>query len=154
MIPRSPINILYVDDEMNNLLSFKALFRLKYNIHLAQNSKEAVQALEKNAIHILLTDHRMPDITGLELLDMVSGKYSNPTAILVTGCAPEKEANEAIVHGKIYTCLSKPWDEVKLEQILNEAYAFYKLRNEGNPPITNLLFTNHYMRPQTSLPAF
>lgn len=156
MVTRSPINILYVDDEMNNLFSFKALFRLKYNIHLALNFKEAVQVMEKHAIHILLTDHRMPDITGLELVEMISGKYSNPVSILVTGCAPEKEANEAITHGKIFTCLSKPWDEVKLEQVLNEAYAHYKIKNEtrDKAPIANLLLANQYMKSQTSLQAF
>ncbi len=153
MTARNPINILYVDDEINNLLSFKAMFRLKYNVHLALNIKEATQVLEKNTIHILLTDHRMPDITGLDLVEIIGNKYSNPVAILVTGCAPEREAREAIMQGKIYACLPKPWDELRLEQMLNEAYAYYKLRNESKVSITNLL-ANQYLKSQTSISAF
>ncbi|TXH56233.1 MAG: response regulator, partial [Bacteroidia bacterium] len=56
------INILYVDDEVNNLISFKATFRLKFKIFTAESGKEAIKILDENDIHIIITDQRMPEM--------------------------------------------------------------------------------------------
>lgn len=62
------ISILYVDDEENNLISFKATFRLKYKVYTATSGAEAIEILEKNLIHVIITDQRMPNMTGVEFL--------------------------------------------------------------------------------------
>jgi len=59
------INILYVDDEANNLMSFKATFRIKYNVFTAISGEEAKKILDNNDIHIIITDQRMPEMTGV-----------------------------------------------------------------------------------------
>ena len=96
MSSHTPINILYVDDELNNLLAFKALFRLKYNIYLAQNIAETAAILESNAIHVLLTDQKMPAITGLEFVEIIENKYPDLVCILITGYVSERDVNRAI----------------------------------------------------------
>ena len=128
MMNPSPINILYVDDELNNLLSFKALFRLKYNLYLAQNINETAAILENNTIHILLTDQKMPAITGLEFVEIIENKYPDLVCVLITGYAPERDVNRAINSGKLYACLAKPWDEAQLDEIVQEAYVIYNKR--------------------------
>lgn len=66
------INVLYVDDESNNLIAFEANFRRNFNVFVAISSKKAKNILAKEDIHVLITDQRMPDTLGTELLaDMV-----------------------------------------------------------------------------------
>ena len=62
------INVLYVDDEQNNLISFTAGFRKQFNVFTALSAKEAESILAKENIHVLITDQRMPEKTGTELL--------------------------------------------------------------------------------------
>lgn len=62
------INVLYVDDEVNNLNSFKATFRRNFNITTSETVDEALKILEQEAIHVILSDQRMPKMTGIEFL--------------------------------------------------------------------------------------
>jgi response regulator RpfG family c-di-GMP phosphodiesterase len=62
------ISILYVDDEENNLFSFKATFRLKYKVFTAISGADAIDIVKNNQIHIIITDQRMPEMTGVEFL--------------------------------------------------------------------------------------
>lgn len=156
MVARSPINVLYVDDEVNNLFSFKAMFRLKYQVHIASNIEEAHKILEAHTIHVFLTDQKMPQISGLELVDIVKVKYKKPVSILVTGCAPEKDVNMALANGSIFSCITKPWDEGKLDETVMAAYAQYNLQNTSTEkaPISSLILTNPFQKPHTSLHAY
>ena len=72
------IDILYVDDEENNLISFKATFRLKYNILIASSADAAMKILETKPVEIIITDQRMPNMTGIEFLEKVIEKYPDP----------------------------------------------------------------------------
>ncbi|HXS36289.1 MAG TPA: response regulator, partial [Flavipsychrobacter sp.] len=86
-MPDKKINILYVDDEMNNLISFKATFRIKYNVFTAESGADAVKILENSEINIIVTDQRMPNMTGVEFLESILGIYPEPIRILLTGYA-------------------------------------------------------------------
>ena len=70
-MPESKITILYVDDEENNLFSFKAVFRIKYNVLTALSGDEALEILSKKQVHVIITDQRMPEMTGVEFLEKV-----------------------------------------------------------------------------------
>ena len=70
------IKVLYVDDEENNLLSFKAVFRIKYKVFTAISAKIGLEILEQNPdIQVVITDQRMPDITGVEFLKLMIEKF-------------------------------------------------------------------------------
>lgn len=119
------ITLLYVDDEENNLISFKATFRLKYHVLIAYNGEEALSLLDNNQVHIIVTDQRMPNMTGVEFLELVLEKYPDPMRILLTGYADMNAVVEAVNKGKIFHYLTKPWNEGELQQTIDNAYAAY-----------------------------
>jgi response regulator RpfG family c-di-GMP phosphodiesterase len=124
------INILYVDDEKNNLISFKAVFRIKYQIFTAISGPEAIEILDKNKIHIIITDQRMPEMTGVEFLERILDKHPEPMRILLTGYADMNAVIDAVNKGKIFHYLTKPWNEDELEMTIQRALAIYKQREE------------------------
>ena len=125
------VNVLYVDDEASNLSAFKASFRREFNIFLAQSAIEGVDILEKNEIHIVLTDQRMPEITGVEFLKSIIEVHPNPIRMLVTGYTDIEVIKEAINKGQIYKYIEKPWDNDYMRLIVEKAYEVYRLRREN-----------------------
>jgi response regulator RpfG family c-di-GMP phosphodiesterase len=119
------ITILYVDDEENNLLSFKATFRIKHNVLTALSGDEALKILASTHIDIIITDQRMPEMTGVEFLEKVLENYPDPMRILLTGYADMNAVVEAVNKGKIFHYVTKPWNEEELDLTINKAYAKY-----------------------------
>jgi response regulator RpfG family c-di-GMP phosphodiesterase len=136
------INILYVDDEQNNLMSFKASFRLKYNVFTAISGDEAIKMLKENNIEIIITDQRMPNMTGVEFLEMVLQINPDPMRILLTGYADLNAVIEAVNKGKIFHYLSKPWNEEELDMTILRAYDIYKKRKEEQELTDKLAVSN------------
>jgi response regulator RpfG family c-di-GMP phosphodiesterase len=124
------ITILYVDDEENNLFSFKATFRIKYNVLTALSGDGALAILEKTLVHIIVTDQRMPEMTGVEFLEKVLEKYPDPMRILLTGYADMDAVVDAVNKGKIFHYLAKPWDEDELDLTIQSAYTKYLEREQ------------------------
>lgn len=122
----SKIVILYVDDEENNLISFKATFRIKYKVYTAISGDEAMKILDQNNIEIIITDQRMPNMTGVEFLEKVLVKYPDTMRILLTGYTDMAAVVDAINKGKIFHYLTKPWDENELEMTINRAHEAFK----------------------------
>ncbi len=116
------ITILYVDDEENNLISFKANFRLKYKVFIAISGDEALKILEKTAVDIIITDQRMPQMTGVQFLEKVLEKYPDPMRLLLTGYADMSAVVDAVNKGKIFHYLTKPWNEEELDISIKRAY--------------------------------
>lgn len=139
---KDKINILYVDDEVNNLLSFKALFRLKYKVFTAERGKDAIKILDENEIHIIITDQRMPEMTGVELLESILESHPEPIRILLTGYADLNAVIDAVNKGKIFHYLSKPWDEKELDDTIQRAYEIYLKRKEDKETAEKLLISN------------
>ena len=136
------INILYVDDEMNNLVSFKATFRLKYNVFTATGGAEAIKLLEENQIHIIITDQRMPGMTGVEFLESILEKHPEPIRILLTGYADLNAVIDAVNKGKIFHYLSKPWNEEELDLTIQRAIDIYQKRQEEKEKTDKLAISN------------
>src|SRR5580698_2441817 len=122
---KNKVTILYVDDELNNLVSFKAVFRVKYNILTAISAEEAKKILRANVIQIIITDQRMPQITGVEFLESILEEFPDPIRILLTGYADMNAVIDAINKGKIFHYLTKPWNETELELAISRAFEVY-----------------------------
>ncbi len=122
---KDSINVLYVDDEMNNLVSFKAAFRLKYNVFTAISGEEAIKVLRDNIINIIITDQRMPHMTGVEFLETILGEFPDPIRILLTGYADMNAVVDAVNKGKIFHYLTKPWNEEELDMTILRAFDVY-----------------------------
>jgi response regulator RpfG family c-di-GMP phosphodiesterase len=136
------INILYVDDEQNNLVSFKATFRMKYNVFTAISGEEAIKILDNNPIDIIITDQRMPNMTGVEFLESILEKHMEPMRILLTGYADLNAVIDAVNKGKIFHYLTKPWNEEELDLTIQRAYDVYKLRKDEKELTEKLGVTN------------
>jgi len=136
------INILYVDDEQNNLVSFKATFRMKYNVHIAISGEEAIKILHNQPIDIIITDQRMPNMTGVEFLESILEQYPDPMRILLTGYADLNAVIDAVNKGKIFHYLTKPWNEEELDMTIKRAYEVYTLRKDEKELTEKLGVTN------------
>ena len=139
------INILYVDDELNNLVSFKAVFRMKYNISTAISGEEAINILRTKQINIIITDQRMPQMTGVEFLESIIGEFPDPIRILLTGYADMNAVIDAINKGKIFHYLTKPWNEEELDITISRAFDVYKQRVEEQEMAQKLSLSNEQL---------
>ena len=139
------INILYIDDEQNNLVSFKATFRIKYTVFTAISGEEAKRILESNPIDIIITDQRMPNMTGVEFLESILDQYPDPMRILLTGYADMNAVIDAINKGKIFHYLTKPWNEEELDMTIKRAYDVYRLKMDEKELTEKLGVTNEQL---------
>lgn len=136
------INILYVDDEENNLISFKATFRIKYNVFTAISAQEAISIMDHTPIEIILSDQRMPNMTGVEFLEKIQIKFPDPMRILLTGFADMNAVVDAVNKGKIYHYLTKPWNEEEMEMTIESAYRVYTTNQEVKEMNDKLAISN------------
>jgi response regulator RpfG family c-di-GMP phosphodiesterase len=142
LMEQKKINVLYVDDEAHNLTSFKANLRQYYNVYTAPSAEEAAPILKNNTIHIVITDQRMPNITGVEFLESVIKEYPNAIRILLTGYADMEAIIDAINKGQIYRYIMKPFNIDELKMSIDNAYEVYRLREENKQLLKNLVKVN------------
>lgn len=136
------ISVLYVDDEENNLVAFKATFRRDFKVFTALSAADAKNILAENQIHVLITDQRMPVTTGSELLAQAVLDYPDQIRILLTGYSDIDALKDAINLGQIYCYLQKPWNEVELRDTIIKAFNIYKAKKEKEALTGKLMDAN------------
>lgn len=120
------IKILYVDEEMADLLGFKASFSINYDIFIACNRVEALDILEKHAdIHLIFIGQQMPDRAGVELLETIRNVYPMPVRMLIGGYTDVDPVVDAINRGHIFRYIKNPWSEKDIISAIDEAYRYY-----------------------------
>lgn len=142
---QSKFNILYIDDEMHNLNSFKASFRREFEVYTALNAEEGVKILEQQDIHLIITDQRMPGMTGTEFLESILDKYPDPQRILLTGYADINAVIDAINKGHVFKYVQKPWNEEELKATIKEALEIYFLKKKKQELTEKLMVTNEQL---------
>ena len=118
--------ILVVDDEQEILHSLRGLLRMEFEVHTANSGQDALRILEEKLIHVILTDQRMPAMTGVELLSRVQGAHPEAIRMVFTGYADIKAVIAAINQGHIFRYITKPWDPDDLVAVLRQACAQYE----------------------------
>ncbi|NRF41264.1 response regulator [Pedobacter foliorum] len=136
------INVLYVDDEVHNLNSFKAGFRRLFNVFTAESAAEGRKVLETENIHVIITDQRMPVMTGIEFLESIIPDFPDPIRILLTGYADINAVIDAINKGQVYKYIQKPWMDEDLRINIDKAFEIYSLRKENRELTEQLLLAN------------
>ena len=136
------VNVLYVDDEIHNLNSFKAGFRRIFNVFTAESAVEGRKILEAEDIHVIVTDQRMPITTGIEFLESIIPDFPEPIRILLTGYADINAVIDAINRGHVYKYIQKPWREDDLQINIEKAFEIYTLRKENRELTEKLLIAN------------
>ncbi|MBK1439398.1 hybrid sensor histidine kinase/response regulator [Parapedobacter sp. ISTM3] len=122
---KSP-EILYIDDEANNLISFKATFRYRYPVYTAINTDEAREILRSNPnIRIIFCDQRMPGEMGIDFLHKIKHDFPRPIRILLTAYADMETVVDAVNKGHIFRFVRKPWVEEEIISSIEEANKFY-----------------------------
>jgi response regulator RpfG family c-di-GMP phosphodiesterase len=144
-IKDNKIQLLYVDDEPNNLISFKAAYRREFKVFTAESGPEGRKILEANDISIVITDQRMPEMTGVEFLESIVEDFPDTIRILITGYSDIQAVIDAINKGKVYDYVQKPWDETYLRNIITNAYETHRLRKENKYMMDQLKLTNEQL---------
>lgn len=113
--------ILVVDDEPDVISSLKALLRLDYHVLGATRAAEGMQLLASHAVDVVMTDQRMPEMTGVEFLHRIRGEHPDAVRLLFTGYADMRAVIDAINQGNVYRYIAKPWDPEELQTVIREA---------------------------------
>ncbi|MEZ4687638.1 MAG: adenylate/guanylate cyclase domain-containing protein [Bacteroidia bacterium] len=135
---QNDFRILYVDDEEQNLISFKATFRREYKVLTANSAKEGLELLEKQPVELIITDQRMPEMTGVQFLGEVRSRLPDSIRILLTGFSDQDAIIDAINTGRVFRYISKPWDENELKQTIENARELFKLKSKNKTLIQEL----------------
>ncbi|NOY73315.1 MAG: EAL domain-containing protein [Gammaproteobacteria bacterium] len=121
-------NLLLVDDETNIQSAMRrTLKRDGYTIYCADNGSDALKMLLNHKIHVIVSDQRMPGMTGSELFGEVSQRFPETIRIVLSGYADFSAVSDAINRGAIYKFLTKPWDDSLLRGHVLEAFQRYEL---------------------------
>jgi response regulator RpfG family c-di-GMP phosphodiesterase len=117
--------LLVVDDEPEVCNSVSHLLHSTYRVLRAHSAAEAVELLSQHEVEVIMTDQRMPEITGVEMLQKIKSQYPEAIRILFTGYADLNSVIAAINQGHVYRYLSKPWQPEELEAAVADAAAEY-----------------------------
>ncbi|MBU3914508.1 response regulator [bacterium] len=119
---KKPIQILLVDDEKHVISAItRSLFDEDYEIHAATDGKKGLEILDNQKIDVIISDQRMPGMTGVEFLKRAREKHPTAVRIMLSGYADINAALDAINEAGIYKFLVKPWDETELKQTIKKA---------------------------------
>jgi DNA-binding NtrC family response regulator len=118
--------IMVVDDEPANLRLLDRLFRNDYEVVVANSGAEALRLLQQHDVALILTDQRMPDMTGIELLQRTAGLRPHLVRIIVTGYTDVETLVEAINSGQVYKYVTKPWNNEELRLTISRALEHYE----------------------------
>jgi DNA-binding NtrC family response regulator len=129
---------LLVDDEPEILFSLRGLLRQEFNLHTAQSGAEALEVLRQHPIDVIMTDQRMPQMTGVELLRRARGECPQAIRIVFTGYADIKSVVDAINEGRVYRYLTKPWDPDDVVALLRQACEAHDRLTERRLLLCNL----------------
>src|SRR5690554_2910712 len=113
---KDKIKVLYIDDEDNNLNSFRAGLRKDFNIVTAVDPIEGLETAKKTDFQVVIADQRMPGMTGVEFFEELVKIKPEPIRILLTGYSDITSAVNAINIGEVYRFIDKPWN---IEQVRN-----------------------------------
>ena len=130
--------LLVVDDEPDVCDSVHDLLRREFNVLKARSADEGVRLMQEHEVHIIMTDQRMPKVTGVELLRSVRVGHPQAVRMLFTGYADLESVVAAINQGHIFRFLKKPWRPEDLHAAVHEAAAEYDRIVDQAEQITRL----------------
>jgi len=125
--------ILFVDDEQHNLTSFNATFRREYKIFTALSGQEGIEIVKNNNIHLIITDQRMPEMTGIQFLEKIVPEYPHIIRMILTGFSDVEAIINAINTGRVFRYITKPWDENDLRMTIENSrqLSYLQIKNKA-----------------------
>jgi response regulator RpfG family c-di-GMP phosphodiesterase len=129
---KTPMTVLCVDDELNILKSMKRLlYKQDYQLLLAENGAQALELMLKHDVHLIISDMKMPAMSGAQLLENVAVSHPDTYRILLTGYSDIQSTINAVNKGKIHRYLQKPWDNQEILDSIEEGLEKVRLKHEN-----------------------
>jgi DNA-binding NtrC family response regulator len=119
--PNRKYRVLFVDDEPRVTNALKAIFRREYEVLTANSGAQALTVLANTSVDVIVSDQRMPNMLGNELLAKVSKRYPQTMRILLTGFMDKQAIVDSINHGEVYRFINKPWNNDEMKEVVAEA---------------------------------
>ena len=139
--------ILIVDDEEAILETMTFTFMGEYEVFTTADPRRALDLLDENApVAVLITDQRMPHMTGVELLEAVYAQHPETVRIMLTGFADSDATIQAINAGHAYAYISKPWEPEELKRVVRRAAELHALSLENRRLVLDLQNANSIMQ--------
>ncbi len=124
--------LLLVDDEENILSALRRLLRGEgWQVLCARSAVDALQLLARHEVDVILSDQRMPGMTGVELLRRARALYPDTVRLVLSGHTELQSITDAINEGAIYKFLAKPWDDAQLRTALRNAFALKEMADRN-----------------------
>ena len=139
-------SILIVDDEKDNLEALRRLLRGDFEITITTSPFDALKLVQQNEYYVIVSDQRMPEMTGVELLEKVKNVCPSTTRILLTGYTDIDSVIGAINRGNIYRYIAKPWDPAELKITLKQAAEAFHLKRELERKNEALVLSNQQLQ--------
>jgi len=134
-------HVLFVDDERPNLAVFTAMCGEDFPVLTAPSAGAAIELMRQHEVGVVLSDQRMPDVTGVQFLEQVRAEFPDTVRMLVTAYADLSATIDAINKGHVRRYIRKPWDAEELKAHLAEAMARYQTQREMHAVERRLLET-------------
>lgn len=134
--------LLYVDDEATNLRVFKSNFRKFFRVYTTTNPFEAIEMLDQNEIQVVVTDQRMPEMTGTEFLEKILPDYPEVIKIILTGFTDIEAIKDGINRCGIYKYITKPWNFDEMKGVLDRAMETYQEAMDSEEHVKELEVSN------------
>lgn len=120
-------NLLIIDDEVEITKALTRQFRKKYNVFSTTNAEDGFSIMEKEKIQVVLSDQRMPGLTGVDFFTRIKDKYPDALKLILTGYTDIEAVIGAINDGQVFRYVTKPWNPNELDSIIREAFEKYEL---------------------------
>lgn len=130
--------VLYIDDEIDNLKVFKIAFQNEFSVTTESSPIKALELIRNEEYEILVVDQRMPEMTGVEVLENAMQLQRDCVRILLTGYSDMQATINAVNKGKIFYYLSKPWKKEEVKGVLLKAIDHYELTKKNKELVTKL----------------
>ena len=139
-------NLLCVDDEPGILRSLRRLLRGEdFNVITASSGLEALEVLAEQPVQVMVADPRMPDMSGIELIERVKHEHPHVVRVVLSGFADIATILSAINRGEVFRYLGKPWNDEELKTMLRQCFIQYRLEQENQQLLELVNQQNHQL---------
>ncbi len=146
LVSSNKCSLLVVDDEPYIVSTLSALVSPEFEVLTADNGEAACKHFQSRDIDLILTDQKMPRMSGVQLLEWVRANHPKTVRLLMTGFAELEEAVEAINRGQIYRYIFKPWRTEELLETLHSAARTFTLERSHEQLLLQLQQKNEQLR--------
>lgn len=147
---RQDSTFLVVDDEPDILDAIQRLFRKDYRVLTARTAQEALDIVEEQEVQVVMTDQRMPRMSGIEFLAKLRETRPEIVRVLFTGYSNIDHVIDAINEGHVYRYISKPWKPAELKLFVAQAFEYYESRRERDALLGQLQEANQRLEQQNT----